>query len=118
MSPPHSHATVPDSARLLILLRTLPDLQLQNSLMACTDRDLAMVMRRFAQEERAMLMRHLAPAKRKRVVEELELQRRVRISDEHYTASLEAVLQRISLRRPQKSVRSYLRPRRDGRDTR
>ncbi len=101
--------TTPD-AQLLTLLHTLPPLLLQNTLMACTDRDLAMAMLRFSSVERELLLGRLAPAKRDRVREELTLQRRVRISDGHYRASLDAVIRRLSSQRSGEPVRSYLRP--------
>ena len=97
-------------AHLLTLLHTLPPLLLQNTLMACTDRDLAMAMLRFSSVERELLLGRLAPAKRDRVREELTLQRRVRVSDAHYQASLDAVIRRLSSQRGQEPVRSYLRP--------
>ena len=105
-------------AYLLTLLHTLPPLLLQNTLMACADRDLAMAMLRFSSVERELLLGRLAPAKRDRVREELTLQRRVRVSEAHYKASLDAVIRRLLAQRGQEPVRSYLRPSRTPRRSR
>ncbi|TVR90507.1 MAG: hypothetical protein EA428_08350 [Spirochaetaceae bacterium] len=103
---------------LLNLLRSLPPVHLQNNLMGCTDRDLAMCAVLLESRDEALLLAPLSPRKRLRVQEEAALIARRRIPPEHFQGSLELVERRLRSGRPAGSVRSYLRPKgRDGGNT-
>ncbi len=102
---------------LLTLLRSLPPVHLQNNLMGCTDRDLAMCAVLLEPPDEALLLGPLSPRKRLRVQEEEALIERRRIPPEHFQSSVSLVERRLRSGRPAGSVRSYVRPRgRDGGD--
>jgi Mg/Co/Ni transporter MgtE len=100
---------------LLNLLRASPGTDAQNILMSTPSREIAITILSLPESERGEFYRHLSPKKRKAVVEELELQRRLRLEPAHRKLMAENLLARFAGGK-QRTIPSYLRPRRKPRD--
>lgn len=100
--------------RLLQLVRALPPLHLQNALMRCSDRDLALAVRHMTTDERQLVLAPLAGAKRARVLSEPAILAGVRVTDRHCAAATETVISALlnGHGKPSATTGSYLRPRR------
>lgn len=98
--------------RLIELVRSLPAVQVQNRLMASTDRDIALALAGMADEEEATVLAHLAPRKADRVREELALEERRRVDEKHIVSSLDVLIASLLGDRTMTGRRSYVRPRR------
>lgn len=98
------------------LVRTLPAVQVQNRLMASTDRDIALALAGMADEDEAAVLAHLAPRKADRVREELALEERRRVDEKHIVYSLDLLIASLVGDRALTGRRSYVRPRRPQRD--
>jgi len=102
--------------RLIELVRALPAVQVQNRLMACTDRDIALSLAGTTSEEEASVLVHLARRKADRVREELALEERRRVDEKHIVYSLDLLIASLLGDRVMTGRRSYVRPRRPDRD--
>jgi len=101
--------------RLLALVSRLPDVQIQNRLMATTDRDLALSLSGMEHSDERQILARLSPAKADRVREELALTERRRVDEEHVVHALGVLIGSLEGRRIQPR-HSYVRPRRPDRD--
>jgi hypothetical protein len=99
--------------RLLSLLETLPDVQVQNRLMACTDRDLALCLLGIDAPRVHEALGLISSRKSARVLSELALEERRHVADVHIVMSLERVIESLTGSRPLPGTRSYIRPRRN-----
>jgi hypothetical protein len=102
--------------RLVELEETLPAVRVQNSLMACADRDVALALIGMELSARARVLSHLSTMKAARIVEEIELCERRRVDEQHLVYALNLVLTSIEGDRTVAARRSYVRPRRPRRD--
>lgn len=101
--------------RLLELVARVPAVQVQNRLMATTDRDIALSLSGMESYEESLILAHLSPAKADRIREELALTGRRRVDEVHVVHALGVLIGSLEGRRTG-SRRSYFRPRRPGRD--
>lgn len=100
---------------LLNLLRASPGTEAQNILMSTPSREIAMTIQNLPEGERGEFYRHLSPKKRKAVVDELELQQKLRLEPAQRSRMAENLLSRFAGGK-QRTIPSYLRPRRKPRD--
>jgi flagellar motor switch protein FliG len=98
--------------RLLGLIQKLPAVQVQNRLMASTDRDLALTLVGMTGEEQERVLAFISPRKAGRVREELALEERRHVEERHIIAALSVVIQSLQGSRSLSGPRSYVRPRR------
>lgn len=96
---------------LLKLVASLPAVQVQNRLMACTDRDLALALRGLPTEESEDLLKMISPSKADRVREEIRLQERRRVEDRYIVVALRSIVLSLESNKYVAGQRSYLRPR-------
>lgn len=99
--------------RLRRLAGKLPAVQVQNRLMACTDRDIALALMGMTAAEVQSIVGHVSPRKASRVLEELALEERRRVEEKHVIHALGVVITSLSGERSIAGPRSYVRPRRD-----
>jgi hypothetical protein len=99
--------------RLADLARELPSVQVQNRLMACTDRDVALALVGMTEEDAESVLRHLSPRKAGRIREERALEERRRVDEKHVIFSLNLLIASLEGERALPGRRSYVRPRRD-----
>ena len=95
---------------LVKLIRTLPSIDVQNTLMTLSDRELALAFLYVDETERGYALSLLSPEKRRRVREELILQERLSITPVQYKKTIESVIIKLKLLRRGGSFKSYLRP--------
>jgi len=101
--------------RLVGLASSLPAVQVQNRLMATTDRDLALSLSGMDSSDERRVLAHLSPTKADRVRQELAINERRRVAEEHVVHALTVLIDSLEGRRTQ-ARRSYVRPRRRDRD--
>ena len=97
---------------LLKLVATLPLVQVQNRLMACTDRDVALALVGLESEDAERLLACVSPAKAARVRDEVRLQEGRHVQNEHAVVAIGTILRSLESNRIVAGQRSYLRPRR------
>ncbi|MFP4549779.1 MAG: hypothetical protein ACLFNT_03155 [Spirochaetales bacterium] len=98
--------------KLLTLIDTLPAVHVQNRLMACTDRDLALALAHLEAGEVARVTDRLSARKAERVLSEIFVEERRHVEDRYRVMSLQAVIGSLEQDRIVSSTRSYHRPRR------
>jgi hypothetical protein len=98
--------------QFLALVETLPAVTVQNRLMACSDRDLALSLLGADPAVVSSVLATVSHRKASRVLAELALEERRRIQDRYVVMSLSTVLRSLSGKRAAPATRSYLRPRR------
>lgn len=101
---------------LLTLLETLPAVQVQNRLMACTDRDVALSLLGVPPDRLQTVLQSVSARKASRVLAEIALEERRRVEDRCLALSLQTVITSLSGDRPAPGTRSYVRPRRPERE--
>ncbi len=106
---------IPASDRLLRLLRSLSPVEAENRLMRVSDREIALSMRFLSQCDRAYLFSLVAAPKRRRIQDELALHKRLVIRPDQYQRTIDHLVELLGQERYSGSIRSYLRPLRDGR---
>lgn len=99
--------------RVRRLVARLPAVQVQNRLMACTDRDIALALMGMTRAEVQSIVSHVSSRKASRVLEELALEERRRVEEKHVVLALNVVIASLSGERSIAGPRSYVRPRRD-----
>ena len=97
---------------LLRLAEELPPAQVQNRLMATTDRDLGLSLMGMAGEDCERLLRLVSSAKAERVRQELALQKTRHIESAHSVTALATTIRSLEANRSVSGQRSYFRPRR------
>lgn len=104
--------------RLLTLVSSLPAVQVQNRLMAGTDRELALCLFGMTGDDQERVLATISRQKADRVRDELSLLRTRRVEEKHHERSLAAVIASLSGDRVVSTGarRGYLRPRGRGRD--
>ncbi|NBC29522.1 MAG: hypothetical protein GVY29_05965 [Spirochaetes bacterium] len=100
-----SHAEI-----LARVLKKLPPVVVQNRLMATSDRDVALSLLYFNDEEREPILSAVSTAKKRRIQEEIVLQERLRISRKHYETAVSQLIAALQQNTPRQSQRSYIRP--------
>ncbi|MBN1799601.1 MAG: hypothetical protein JW822_13580 [Spirochaetales bacterium] len=95
---------------LVKLIKTLPRIDVQNSLMTLSDRELSLAFLYMDENDRAYALSLLSKEKRRRVGEELILQERLSITQEQYRKTTESVIIKLRLLRRGGGFTSYLRP--------
>lgn len=98
--------------QLLELVRNLPRVQVQNRLMACTDRDVALALVGLTDVERESVLATVSVRKAARIREEVALQERRRVDPKHAVFALGVVIGSLESEGLVKGNRSYLRPHR------
>ena len=98
--------------RLLGIVRALPMVEKQNRLSRIGDREIALAMKHMRDSDRNAILACLPPPKAKRIREELALHARLRITYQDYLKAVELVSESVSGARRQRTLGSYLRPRR------
>jgi Mg/Co/Ni transporter MgtE len=98
--------------RLRQLVAKLPAVQVQNRLMACTDRDIALALMGMTPAEAQSIVSHVSSRKASRVLEELALEERRRVEERHVIHALNVVITSLAGERSIAGPRSYVRPRR------
>jgi len=113
---PEATSRVTDRYRLqqslLKLVATLPVVQVQNRLMASTDRDFALALVGLESEDAERLLACVSPTKAARVRDEVRLQEGRSVQDEHVVAAIGTIVRSLESNRIITGQRSYLRPRR------
>ncbi len=102
--------------QLLSLIRKLPATEVQNKLMAATDRELALSLMYVQEGDRNFVLSYVGKQKMDRTREELRLQEQVRITYAQYARSIANVIDRLRSAGPRDSMKSYLRPVRQSRN--
>ena len=97
---------------LLRLVAKLPPVQVQNRLMACTDRDIALAFVGLDLEDSERLLALVSPSKADRVREEIQMQEARHVESRYTVAALSTIIRSLQSTRTVASQRSYLRPRR------
>jgi hypothetical protein len=97
---------------LLRLVAKLPVVQVQNRLMACTDRDFALALVGLEEEDAEHLLALVSPPKARRVREETRLQEKRHVEGEYVVVALKSIILSLESNRTIAGQRSYLRPRR------
>ncbi|MBU8914227.1 MAG: hypothetical protein KOO61_09405 [Spirochaetales bacterium] len=97
---------------LLGLAAKLPVVQVQNRLMACTDRDFALALIGMESEDSERLLALVSPLKANRVREEIQLQEARHVESKHVVVALNSIIKSLESNRIVAGRRSYLRPRR------
>ena len=97
---------------LLKLIATLPVVQVQNRLMASTDRDFALALIGLESEDAERLLACVSPTKAARVRDEVRLQEGRKVQNEHVVAAIGTIVRSLESNRIIAGQRSYLRPRR------
>ena len=100
-----------DNERLLEVLRSRGPVQVQNGLMRCADREIALALGRMDEEDIASALSRIPQQKARRVREELRYQKRLRITEEQYRRMVERVIAAVSGGQTTATPRSYIRPR-------
>lgn len=100
-----SHAEI-----LARIVKKLPPVIVQNRLMATSDRDVALALLYFSDEEREPVLSAVSKAKKRRIQEEIVLQERLRISRKHYELAVSRLIAALQQNTAQQSQRSYIRP--------
>jgi len=95
---------------LMKLIRTLPRIDVQNTLMTSSDRELALSFLYMDEAERGCVLSLLSAEKRRRVREELTLQERLSITRVQYKRTIESLIITLKLLRRGGDFKSYLRP--------
>lgn len=88
------------------------DVEVQNRLMACTDRDLALAILGMDDSDTCAILATISPTKAARVREEKHLQDARHVDRTHIVTALLTVIQSLETGRIVPARRSYLRPRR------
>lgn len=101
---------------LLELSHSLPEVQVQNRLMGCTDRDLALALDGMSDDEIEELLSRIAGSKAARVREEVRLEASRHVESRYSVAALQTVIRSLESNRSVRGQRSYFRPRRQKRD--
>lgn len=104
--------------RLLSLVRQSPRVQVQNRLMACTDRDVALSLTGMSEEEADAILSCVSSRKAERVREERRLADRRHLDEKHIVFSINVLIASLQSDRAVAGRRSYLRPRRPLEDRR
>ena len=97
---------------LLKLVATLPVVQVQNRLMACTDRDFALAIVGLESEDAERLLACVSPTKAARVRDEVRLHEGRHVQSEHVVMAIGTIIRSLESNRTIAGQRSYLRPRR------
>ena len=97
---------------LLRLVAKLPAVQVQNRLMACTDRDFALALTGLESEDSERLLAFVSSSKADRVREEIRLQQARHAESKLAVIALSTIIRSLESNRAVTSQRSYLRPRR------
>jgi hypothetical protein len=97
---------------LLRLAVKLPAVQVQNRLMACTDRDFALALVGMESADSERLLAFVSRSKATRVREEVRLQEARRVENRHLAVALTTIIRSLESNRIVAGRRSYLRPRR------
>ena len=100
----------PINDRLVRTLRTLSKVQIQNTLMRRSDREIALAMSRMEAEDLESALSHIPVVKAQRVREEIRYQKRLKVSQEQYERIVETLITALIGGRPDKPVRSFIRP--------
>jgi hypothetical protein len=95
---------------LLKLIRTLPRIDVQNTLMTSSDRELALSLFYMDETDRRYVLSLLSSEKKRRVGEELFLHNRIYITRAQYERTIQAVINKLKLLRRGGDFKSYLRP--------
>jgi hypothetical protein len=103
------------TTRLVGLLRSRPDVVVQNRLMSACDRDVALSMLYMKDVDRARILEKVSTAKQRRIAEELELHEHLQITYDQYEAAITSVIHALERDAVQAKVKSYIRPRRSAR---
>ena len=98
--------------QLLEAIAELPAVQVQNRLMACTDRDVALAMVGLTDEEADSIVSRVSPRKAARVRDEHRLEERRHVDEKHIIYALNVLINSLRGDRPMAGRRSYVRPRR------
>ncbi len=98
--------------RLIERIRRLPKVQVQNTLMRLTDREIALSMRFMEDRDRSFVFSLLPGGKADRIREELKLHTRLRITMDQYQRVVGSLQQQLAGTGARESTRSYIRPRR------
>jgi len=101
---------------LIELTKSLPDVQVQNRLMACTDRDLALAFSGMASDELDAVLNRVAPGKANRVREEIRIQKGRHVESRYSVSALKTIIRSLESNRTVAGQRSYFRPRTRNRD--
>lgn len=107
------NADRPALQRLLLnTVRRLRRVEVQNRLMACTDRDLALAILDMEDSDARTILATVSPKKAARVREEEQLHDARHVESTHVVAALLTVIRSLETGRLIPGQRSYLRPRR------
>jgi len=96
---------------LLVLIETLPAVQVQNRLMSCTDRDLALAFTGMSEEAVDRILQSIAASKSGRVRDEIRLQKTRHVESRYSIAALRTIIASLESNRTVAGQRSYFRPR-------
>lgn len=98
--------------RLAGLLQSLPAAHVQNTLMASTDRNIALALLGCEDAMEKDVLSRIARAKADRVRQELAITERRRVDSGHVRDALELLLDALETNQAPAGTRSYWRPRR------
>lgn len=102
--------------RLLQLIRRIDPRDAQNRLMRIADRELSLSMLYMTDKNRVEVLSFIAVEKAKRVREELGFCEKLAVRYGQYRIAIDNVLRQLEEPGSSAPIRSYLRPRRTGRD--
>ena len=97
--------------KFISLIRGMTYENAQNKLMACTDREIAVVMLHMEENERDFIFSFLAHSKSGRIKEEIRLLKKTKVTYEQYTLILSRLIKRLKGNGEGPQRRSYLKPR-------
>lgn len=102
--------------KILNILKYENRIKIQNILMKVPDREIAVTIMTMNEMEKELLFSLIGPAKVKRIKEELGYQKKLDIRKDRYLKILNKFLSYFEAGNTQFKNRSYIRPKRPGRD--
>lgn len=97
---------------ILSLVSNLPSVQVQNRLMSCTDRDIALALGGLSDEEIGQVLSHVSQSKARRIMEEIRLGNHRHADQNHVVLAARLIVQSLQSERSLSGTKGYVRPRR------
>ena len=98
--------------QLLTLIESLAAVQVQNRLMACTDRDIGLSLLGVDEHAVDRVLHHVSPKKAERIRDEIRMDRSRHVESRYVAMAVRTVIASLQSERAVAGSRSYLRPRR------
>ena len=97
---------------ILSLVSELPSVQVQNRLMSCTDRDIALALAGLTDDEIGAVLTHISQSKARRVMEEIRVGYHRHVDQKHLVLTTRLIVQSLQSERSLSGTKGYIRPRR------